>query len=469
VIELLRPLLAALLVAVVSHANATTYVTPSGGIGVTYVPGGATIGDGGFATLLSRNVSQAGLNGVSVTEGYGIGLGGRQIGVTAARTLAAGEIAAAAAALGGAAWAGAQIGAPISRYLGHDTVDIGDTRCVATNTGWQCDDGGASESQEIPLYATRTRGNASDEATGYFSSKSAACEESMRGAQKDNPTINVTMEVSGPPTGPLGFCRILTNGQVYYTGSFATKQGTKNTCDAVIDALNPAYSRPAGGEPDADGKCQTGRYSEAPNSKVADRLRDYGKPENMADVLKDLLSKGGTAATESSRTMSGPQSITGTPTTSTTTNPDGSTSTTTTTPTTNYNYQGSTINYNISTTTTTVNNSTGATTTTTTNQTPQPNAEDPCAKHPGSVGCMDVGKPPTDGPQWQTRNIDFAAEDLGMGGACPPPGSITLPVHAWVLTWSYQPACDVAPVIRFGLLALTAIGCLVWVLTVVRT
>lgn len=52
----------------------------------------------------------------------------------------------------------------------------------------------------------------------------------------------------------------------------------------------------------------------------------------------------------------------------------------------------------------------------------------------------------------------FAPEDLGFAGACPAPVHWELPLSGVQLDWSYQQACDVAPMIRLALLAIAAIG-----------
>jgi hypothetical protein len=62
------------------------------------------------------------------------------------------------------------------------------------------------------------------------------------------------------------------------------------------------------------------------------------------------------------------------------------------------------------------------------------------------------------------KSIDFAEVDLGFGaGSCPAPNDWLLPVANIHLRWNYDAACTVAPLVKAGLLALTLVGCLVYI------
>jgi hypothetical protein len=231
-------------------------------------------------------------------------------------------------------------------------------------------------------------------------------------------------------------------------------------CQPYIDALNPAFSNssPVVGP---NGLCPTGRYTAASQAEAsAAMVNGSNFPSTVVlakadDVAQDILARGFPIPLASPYTATGPASATGTPTTTTTVAPGGATTTTTTTPTTNYTYAGDTITYN--TTNVTVTNNAGAITTTTTT-TPAPDNEptSECAKNPNTVGCMKPGDLPTDAPVWQTRTVDYGAENLGFTGACPAP--VTWVVFGLNLTWSYQPICDIAWMVRLALLIMAGLS-----------
>jgi len=446
-----RRLIVALLLCVCAAAHAGV-VNPRGGMGLSYGSGSVTMGDGfAFERFMGRTLTGNGINGgVNLVERYGMQVGGQNILVNAARVLSAAEIAAAAAALGGAAWAGMQIGAPISKALGNDTVTLGPVRCVATYSGWQCDAGVAPEP---PTTVAGWQGDSG----GETCKKESALAAIKCAIQEQN-------HVSA---GELSGCVIGTQtataaqGGCYYTptGTFLNATASPAqvqrpaACPASVDALNPAYSVPAGGQPGPDGKCQSGRYNGTAPEAVADRLKLYGNPSNdpttWPGVATDTLDKGGPITTGSPRSLTGPPSAVGQPTTGTITRPDGSTATRTTTPTINYYYAGDTITYNEYNTTTT----TGPEGTTTETEEKPPEKTE-CEQHPDTLGCSKYGEPGTDKPGWGSQTITFTPEDLGFGGACPAPETWT--VHNWHWSISYQPLCDVAPTIKTGLLALAA-------------
>lgn len=236
--------------------------------------------------------------------------------------------------------------------------------------------------------------------------------------------------------------------------AFSTAQQMQ--CPASIDFSDPSQSIPEGLPPGADGKCRTGRYNvPMPPVDAAQRVEQYAPPngEALKRLAEDALARGFEIPEASPESGSGPTSVPGTPTTTTTQNPDGTTKTVTKTPTVNYTYNGDTINYTI--TTVTVTNNAGDITTTTEGTVPE--ETDACKAAPDSLGCSKMGAPGTDAPAWQVRDVVFTPEDLGIGaGSCPAPESWD--VFGINLTWGYEPICDVAPFIRFALLAFAGIG-----------
>jgi hypothetical protein len=245
-----------------------------------------------------------------------------------------------------------------------------------------------------------------------------------------------------------------------HIATYSQRASQVSTCPASVDPLNPAYSIPAGLAPEADGKCRQARYHRVPVSTgEAATILEARAPPAAPDLLS--MAQGAIAAGESieasDRTMSGPTSVAGSPTTSTVTKPDGSTVTTTSTPTTNYSYTGSTVNY--STTVVTVTQtcvSPGSCTTETETTGEPPEETDACKLAPDSLGCTKLGTPPDEAPTWETINVPFEAEDLGFAGACP--ASNTWEVFGLTLTWGYEPVCEVAPMIRIALLLMASIA-----------
>lgn len=167
---------------------------------------------------------------------------------------------------------------------------------------------------------------------------------------------------------------------------------------------------------------------------------------NLANAAKGVLDNGGTIGTTSADTpiksLTGPASQTGTPTSSTTTGPTGTVQTTTT-PTYNYTYQGDTITYNTTNTTVTnTTNTSGQTTTTTTTETKPQDKSDLCAQYPDIAACAKLGTP-TDAEPIPKRTINVTGSPDGRwhanAGACTR-GAITLSTGVTVDLW--QPFCD---------------------------
>ena len=474
----------------------------AGGVGLTYGPGTLLVENGGdFARLLNRTSAVAAQSdferllqrgytppsaAAKVAESLRLPIGGAAVDVTAVRIASAAGIAGAAAALGGAAWAGAQIGAPISKALGHETLDIGATRCVATNTGWQCDDGEAPT--EPPSTVSGYKMDVGGCVTGVHltpagaGTEFATCFGPKNSTYSQVPTPNSTVWTytylsynAGNGVATFSYSQqFCNNGTCYPPSTGNANYGvlrapiqTTGSCPAVIDALNPAYSKAAGGAPGADGKCPTGRYTEASNSKVLDRLMQYGNLGNtvLPNLLTDILTKGGEVPAVAPRDITGPSSapLPSSPTSVTSgTNPDGSPAPTTTTTgggTVNITYNGPTITHNNTSTTTTTNNQNSQTTTTTTLD-----PDDPCAKTPDLISCSKYGAIPDDKPVWKEQNVPYEVEDLGFASGCPVPFSIGL-AGGQSVSISYQPVCDFAPTLKPLLIAICALSCVVMIIS----
>jgi hypothetical protein len=251
--------------------------------------------------------------------------------------------------------------------------------------------------------------------------------------------------------------------------AFATATGpvTVESCGPLANGVLPV--------PGIDGKCDSGVYTPQSEQQVGQRVTTYINPDNNpgwpTNVVEKAMDNGVDIAPYAGPTsVTGPASQTGSPTTTTTTNPNGTTKTVTETPTYSYTYQGN--SYSWTTSNTTISNDNGSVTTTVTNPpaaTPQDD-QDPCRFDPSRAGCTPLGDPPTDAPTWQTQVVPFNPQDLGLPAACPAPRIIQgLPRLSIDYTLSYQAACDVAPVVRLGVLALTALACATWILTVIRS
>jgi len=440
-------------------ARAFTTVSPTGAVGVVYGPSSVQLVDGAGATTtyIGRNFADANAvaRTVGLTESYSAQVGGRAVAVNVARTLTAGEVAAAAVAVGAVAWGACAVGTAIAEY-GQGTrihcnvadqwlFDPGQDPGHTTVTCWGFNSSQCFGSAQAALNSVWVAGTPVENGkaeTGW-------CDK----------VDNFHYVCARPYKVPgENFQRFQGQVDVYVVG-----QSDALLCPAVTDQLDPRYDLPAGSPPGPDGKCPTGRYGVVPPSVAADQLGRYGNPAVLPQVAEQTLAKGQPIETASPRAVTGPASITGTPTTTSTTNADGSVSSVTTTPTYNYHYDGDTITYN--TTYVTVTNNNGQTTTTTTTG-DDPKQKSECELHPDTVGCMKPGDLPTDAPQWQTKNVEFVSEDLGLGGSCPAPRHMS--IRGWDLVLDYQPACDVAPVVRVALLALTALGCLLMIIKTVK-
>lgn len=108
------------------------------------------------------------------------------------------------------------------------------------------------------------------------------------------------------------------------------------------------------------------------------------------------------------------------------------------------------------TSTTTAADGTVTTTTTTTTATEAADTVDVCADGSSAAGCAALGSPPTDGVVPEARDVTWVAENLGLPAQCPAP--LTFAVRSWSFAMNWTPACDIAPFIRAGVLAMTALA-----------
>lgn len=208
------------------------------------------------------------------------------------------------------------------------------------------------------------------------------------------------------------------------------------------------------------GLCPSGTFSPLPEATFAERLNNAPiTADTLRRALDEVLKAGGSINDTGSHSVSGPASVPGETTTRTNTAANGTTQVTTINNTYNYNYAGNTVTI---TKTETITNPDGSTTVNNTN-TPDP----ACADSPNSLACVKLGDIPTDQPVWDTKTITYQADSLGLPAACPAPWTGQL--RGWTLSFSYQPACDVAPQVRLAILALTTLGALLMIITTVRT
>lgn len=194
--------------------------------------------------------------------------------------------------------------------------------------------------------------------------------------------------------------------------------------------------------------------------QVADRLAPHADPNSGPDLVRGALSHGIDASPYAEPLpATGPASLTQPATSSVKTDANGVQSVTTSQVTNNITYQGDT--YNVS-NTTVLNNPDGSTETTTEN--PEKSF---CESMPNSAACADLGDPGSDKPSWQTKDVLYSADSLGLPAACPAPWSGS--VHGWTLSFSYSPICDNAGAIRAGVLALAGLSALFLIITTVKS
>lgn len=242
-------------------------------------------------------------------------------------------------------------------------------------------------------------------------------------------------------------CGYWLNGQWYMTDAVVSVSGQRVCVSPTYEVSNPVNGVCSGQTQPIDPQTAQQKLSDAP--VTADVIKR---------ALQEVLDAGGRVSDTGQHTVSGPSSVPGSTSIQTTTKPDGTTSISTTTTTYNITYNNNTINV---TTTEKTTNPDGTTTETTT----EPKQTE-CEKNPNSVGCADLTNNEKGEPGWQTKNVVYQVDSLGLPAACPAPW--TGVVRAWSLSMSWQPACDQAPAIRAGVLALASLSALLLIITTVR-
>jgi hypothetical protein len=474
----------ALFLAMLGAARATTIYPSVNGYpaSIEYVSGGAKIVDGAGHRFEGRTWDIPSPRTVRATESGGapLRIGGNDLPLTVRRTIPPSAInRAAAIALKGLA----PVAVGLELWNLYDEVRVRPGTCASGGlpssvSDLLCFDTGVPQEEIDGVYYTsefRCPGvqfataleahNCAVDATIAVNLATCVSTATCTVGLRDAPVL--TLSTGSPPSetwltkwkkqtcnNSTGYCS--TGSYINESTAHAPSGGTTLQCPASIDASDPANNIPAGLPPGPDGLCRTGRYN-TPKTPVqaADLLEEHAPPtgEQLRDMAQDALDRGVAIEGASEREVSGPASVTGAPKVTTTVNPGGSTTTTTKTPTTNYTYNTNTVNY--TTTTVTVVNNAGDVTTTTETEGEVPES-DQCKTAPDSLGCSKMGVLPTDEPIWQTRDVVFAPEDLGFNASCPAPE--TWEVFSMSLTWGYEPICDVAPFIRFALLAFAGIG-----------
>jgi hypothetical protein len=251
-----------------------------------------------------------------------------------------------------------------------------------------------------------------------------------------------------------------------YTIGIARKQ--ELVCPEVVSVTNSGsvpWNAPLG----PDGKCPTGNYQQSTRAALAASLLLLPSTQEKAPkVVAEAMDAGQDLTADAeplNGTLSGPAQSSGTPTTSTTTTPEGVTSNSTSTPVSNISYLNNT--YNTTTTVVNTTNNAGAVTTTVTTGAAADPGKTDCEKFPDAVGCAKFGELPKDDPKWTDKPIVYAEDSLGLPSGCPPDRHF--PLRGWDLVLRYGPLCDVAPTIKSGLVALTALGCMLMVLGALKS
>lgn len=288
----------------------------------------------------------------------------------------------------------------------------------------------------------------------------AACNAYMRRFQEDlqntsnpvrNPVITVNPWSEGQRQCQAVFDMFMYGawGSERLVSTMVTQTSPQNWC---YDSSDNPVVRPTGG------LCPGGQPVPISQPQAQQKLADAPiTADTLRRAFNEVLDAGGGVASTGS-TVTGPASAPGETTTRTTTAPNGTTQVSTTT--TNYNYTYNDNRVTVTETKTTQNPD-GSTETETTDQ-----PKDECARNPEALKCKELGQE-TGSPTWETKTVLFQAESLGLSGACPAPWVANL--RGWNLTMSYQPVCDVAPTVRLGILAITALMCIFVVIRVTQS
>lgn len=265
-----------------------------------------------------------------------------------------------------------------------------------------------------------------------------------------------------------------------FSGTVVSARILQLHCPGYVDPFNPAYSQAAGGPPDAEGKCPTGRYSNpATADSAADRARQSNggagpSGVNWKDVLDEVI-HGPAFELPPDTGMEVGNVVPYVPgQTTTTTNQDGTVTETAT----GWNLTRISdglrkINYrwDPKTTTTTkdaAGNVTGTSTTTTStggsSSTPGTSPGDPCSGDPGRVGCIGLGEAPAEQVPKRSVTASWSAEGNGLPAACPAPYQLP---HGNVL--SFEKTCDAFVQARPVVLVCAAFTALMIVVAAMRS
>lgn len=321
-----------------------------------------------------------------------------------------------------------------------------------------------SSGGQVPAPSTvfRPEGNPYIAAAGWFTTRDAALNAgSLRFAETISEVIGSgTVMTSYVPSrwqngdtvpGTVYWTRWGSPGQTMINVGLVARNDTQTQC--AYQSTGQLSGIAATG-----GLCPSGTLTRLTPQQAQQALQDA---PITSDVLRrsfdDILDAGGGIASTGTQ-VTGPSSAPGETTTRTRTAANGTTQVSTTT--TNYNYTYNDNRVTVTETKTTQNPD-GSTETETTDQ-----PTDDCARNPEALKCKELGQE-TGSPTWETKTVLFQAENLGLSGSCPAPWVANL--RGWNLTMSYQPVCDVAPTVRLGLLAVTALMCIFVVIRVTQS
>lgn len=230
------------------------------------------------------------------------------------------------------------------------------------------------------------------------------------------------------------------------------RDGKQLFCPPVINFYDPAYSVP-GGPPDAQGKCPTGGAVATPPAEVETRLAPkIDTPAKFEGLVRESLGNGVdmTPHAQPSK-VSGPATVTQTPTTVTTTSPTGQPSTTTTTVTNNITYEGDTFTWYDTTVTTYPDGSTE----TKTEEPPEEKSD--CEKDPTALNCRETDVPAGPEVEKADKPVSFTP-DAGWGagnGTCP--ANKNLPFMGMSIELDLSLVCQFFTMLRAVLIGLAGL------------
>lgn len=428
--------------------SACALIQPGVGPGVTTIPGGsgvtisgATSGGGSWIGRTFAAGSSAGSPGVSIVDKLKIPLGAGSPEVSVSRVAAGAAVVTAAVAVGAAAWGGCAAGTAIAKYAGLGDSSTNGSRTGCNLTDWVIDYGQAP--QLVARYQPQT---VSGQLIGgpVYGTQEAACQSTQVHAW-------INSGYAGTYHTYVGGCAYkVYNNQ---TGQFITDvyfsapaAGSGVTCPATVDALDPAYSTPAGAPVGPDGKCASGRYNAVSAAEAQARLQQYGKPAELPALARETLAKGQPIAEADPLAITGvsPQTVSGRPTTKTTTKSDGTVSTETRTPVTTYQHQGNTLTYSTvynSTTNTCVGVGSCSTDTSTEEVPAETEDKTDCERNPSAAGCAELGTPTeAEGMPRQSVPIAWTPVDVGGQGSCPEDSTFAVGSLQYIMPMA--PVCD---------------------------